>query len=96
MPRPSRGGGCALPGLVLLVLVIGFPLVYAGLLVVSSFTLLHPRLLPFTGLENIVAVGSDPLFWHSTWITIQYSVVTVAGEFLLGLGVALPSTASAT
>jgi multiple sugar transport system permease protein len=68
---------------------MGFPLVYAGVLVFSSFTLLHPRLLPFVGLENILAVGSDPFFWHSVRITIEYSIVTVAGEFVLGLAIAL-------
>lgn len=86
---PLTGWWFALPGLVLLALVMGFPLVYAGLLVFSSFTLLHPHLLPFVGLDNILAVGADPFFWHSAWITVQYSVVTVAGELALGLGVAL-------
>ena len=86
---PLTGWWFALPGLVLLVVVMGFPLAYAGLLVFSSFTLLHPRLLPFTGLDNIITVGSDPLFWHSVRITIQYSFVTVAGEFLLGLAIAV-------
>ena len=31
----------------------------------------------------------DEYFWHSVWLTIKYSSLTVIGEFLLGLGVAL-------
>jgi multiple sugar transport system permease protein len=31
----------------------------------------------------------DEYFWHSVWLTIKYSSLTVIGESLLGLGVAL-------
>ncbi|HKF64333.1 MAG TPA: sugar ABC transporter permease [Dongiaceae bacterium] len=79
----------AAPGLTLIAIVIGLPLVYALLLTVSSFTLLHPRLHPFVGLENFRRVMSDEYFWHSVWLTIKYSGFTVVFEFLLGLGVAL-------
>jgi multiple sugar transport system permease protein len=79
----------ALPGLSVLAIVMGFPLVYAVLLSISSFTLLHPRLHPFVGLENFSTVMSDEYFWHSVWLTIKYSSITVTAEFLLGLGVAL-------
>ena len=79
----------AAPGLTLIAIVIGLPLVYALLLTVSSFTLLHPRLHPFVGLENFRRVMSDEYFWHSVWLTIKYSGFTVVFEFLLGLGVAM-------
>jgi len=95
--RPSRtrdrwavtGWKFALPGLSVIAIVMGFPLVYAVLLSISSFTLLHPRLQPFVGLENFSTVMADEYFWHSVWLTIKYSSITVTGEFLLGLGVAL-------
>lgn len=79
----------ALPGLSMLAIVMGFPLVYAVLLSISSFTLLHPKLQPFVGLENFSTVMSDEYFWHSVWLTIKYSSITVTAEFMLGLGVAL-------
>lgn len=93
--RPTRdrwvitGWKFALPGLSMIAIVMGFPLVYAVLLSVSSFTLLHPRLQPFVGLENFSTVMADEYFWHSVWLTIKYSGITVIAEFLLGLGVAL-------
>ena len=37
----------AAPGLLLLAIVMGFPLVYAVILSLSSFTLMHPKLAPF-------------------------------------------------
>ena len=79
----------AAPGLALIAIVIGLPLAYALLLTVSSFTLLHPRLHPLVGLENFQRVMGDEYFWHSVWLTIKYSSLTVIGESLLGLGVAL-------
>src|SRR3569623_238733 len=84
----ATGWKFAAPGLSMITIVMGFPLVYAVLLSVSSFTLLHPSFKPYTGIENYQTVYSDPYFWHSVWITVKYSAVTVAGEFLLGLGIA--------
>jgi multiple sugar transport system permease protein len=85
----ATGWKFAAPGLSMIAIVMGFPLVYAVLLSISSFTLLHPRLKPFVGIENFRTVMSDPYFWHSVLVTIEYSGVTVLGEFLLGLCIAL-------
>jgi multiple sugar transport system permease protein len=93
--RPPRdrwratGWKFAAPGLSMIAIVLGFPLVYAVLLSVSSFTLLHPRLSPLVGLENFQTVMADEYFWHSVLVTIEYSAVTVIGEFVLGLIIAL-------
>ena len=91
--QPDRwrlvGWKFAAPALSIIAIVIGFPLVYAVLLTVSSFTLLHTRLTPFVGLTNFREVMGDPYFWHSVGLTIEYSTLTVVGEFLLGLIVAL-------
>lgn len=85
----ATGWKFALPGLSVIAVVMGFPLAYAVLLSVSSFTLLRPRLSPFVGFENFASVMADPYFWNSVWLTIQYSSLAVIGEFLLGLLVAL-------
>ena len=85
----KTGWAFALPGFTALAIVMGFPLVYALLMAVSSQTLLHPGLLPLKGLGNFITVMSDPGFWGATWLTVIYSVVTVAGEFILGLCIAL-------
>ncbi len=85
----ATGWKFAAPGLSMIAIVMGFPLVYAVLLSLSAFTLIHPKLEPYVGLENFRVVFSDPYFWHSVWITVKYSAVTVAGEFVLGLAIAL-------
>lgn len=83
------GWGFALPGLLTLALVMGFPLAWACVISVSSLTLMKPHLTPFVGLANFASVMGDPLFWGSLWLTVKYSVVTVVGEFVAGLAIAL-------
>jgi multiple sugar transport system permease protein len=83
------GWGFSLPGLLTLAVVMGFPLIYAVLMSVSSMTLLRPSLFPFVGLENFERIVGNQQFWDSLWLTVKYSLVTVAGEFLLGLAIAL-------
>ena len=83
------GWAFALPGLSLLAIVMGFPLVYAGVMAASSLTLLHPSLLPLVGWDNVARVLANPGFRHALWLTFGYSFVTVTGEFAIGLGLAL-------
>jgi multiple sugar transport system permease protein len=83
------GWAFSLPGLLTLGVVMGFPLIYAVLMSISSMTLLRPALLPFTGLNNFVHVMSNPQFWGALFLTVKYSIITVVGEFIFGLGIAL-------
>jgi multiple sugar transport system permease protein len=83
------GWAFAAPGLLTLAIVMGFPLVYAAVISVSSLTLLKPSLFPLVGLRNFAIVMSDPMFWGALWLTVKYSLVTVVGEFVIGLGIAL-------
>ncbi|WP_207917946.1 carbohydrate ABC transporter permease [Sodalis ligni] len=83
------GWAFASPGLLALAIVLGFPVLYAVALAFSSFTLMRPALAPFIGIDNFSAVLSDGAFWVAAWLTIKYSVITVAGEFVVGLGIAL-------
>lgn len=83
------GWAFALPGLLLLVIVMGFPLAYACILSISSMTLIKPQLLPLVGFKNFASMIGDSLFWNALWLTVRYSAVTVVGEFVIGLGIAL-------
>lgn len=83
------GWAFALPGLLLLAIVMGFPLVYACILSISSMTLIKPSLMPLVGFKNFASMLADPLFWNALWLTVRYSAITVIGEFVIGLGIAL-------
>jgi multiple sugar transport system permease protein len=43
----------------------------------------------FAGLANYARAFDDERFWHSTWNTVLYIVVTVPGSLVVGLGLAL-------
>jgi multiple sugar transport system permease protein len=43
----------------------------------------------FAGLANYARAFDDERFWHSTWNTVLYVVVTVPGSLVVGLGLAL-------
>ncbi|GAB1362794.1 sugar ABC transporter permease [Rhodobacter sp.] len=86
--RIRAGWGFAAPGLAMLALVMGLPLCYALAISVSTMTLIRPDL-NFAGLSNFATIMSEPLFWHSLWLTLRYSVAAVIGEFVIGLGIAL-------
>ncbi len=85
----KTGWAFSLPGLLTLAVVMGLPLVYAVVMSVSSMTLMRPSLAPLTGLTNYARIMDDPQFWSSLWLTVKYSIVTVAAEFVVGLGIAL-------
>ncbi|MGQ3214310.1 MAG: carbohydrate ABC transporter permease [Shinella sp.] len=86
--RVRAGWSFAAPGLAMLVVVMGFPLLYALAISLSSMTMIHPAL-NFAGLTNFLNVMSEPLFWHSLWLTLRYSAAAVIGEFVIGLAIAL-------
>lgn len=79
----------ATPGLLLLICVMGFPLIYAVILSVSSFTMINPTIWPLIGIDNFRRLSADPLFWNSVYITLIYTISTVTVQFVLGLSVAL-------
>jgi trehalose/maltose transport system permease protein len=43
----------------------------------------------FVGLQNYITLLQDADFLHSIWVTVQFTVITVAIEFVLGLGIAI-------
>jgi len=76
-----------LPGLLLFAAWALFPILQSF---VMSFTDWRVRgESSFIGLENYLRALDDPLFWRALFATVGYTVVTVAGQLILGLGAAL-------
>jgi multiple sugar transport system permease protein len=72
-----------LPGVVLLLAVIGYPVAYN---IVNSFTnrnLSFP-VTDWVGLANYAAVLSDPAFWSAIVKTLVWTAGSVAGQLLVG------------
>jgi len=78
------------PVVVLLFLVSIFPFIYA---VLASFFKIEGanlrRTWPFIGFSNYVSLFTDQLFWDVLARTIEYLLIAVTLEFVIGLLLAL-------
>lgn len=77
------------PSLLVVVLVALIPLLQT---VAQSFTdarLASERPVSFVGLKNYINLVQDLDFLRSIWVTVQFTVMTVAVEFVLGLVIAM-------
>jgi multiple sugar transport system permease protein len=78
-----------LPGFVVLLVVIGFPMLYSLYLSLTNFNLTSPGSVDFIGLRNYInLLTKDPLFWKSFGRTILFIALATNIEFILGLGIA--------
>ncbi|MCZ7547220.1 MAG: sugar ABC transporter permease [Anaerolineae bacterium] len=78
-----------LPGLLLYVLWMLYPLVYELYISFFEWNIMPGQESTFVGLANYEQALTDPNFWLALRNTAQYTVVTVIGQMLLGLGVAV-------
>ncbi len=79
------------PTLLFLILVLAYPVIYAGYLSVHRVGLAQLRRgeFPFTGWENYGRVLEDPLFWTALQNTAIFTAITVSTEVVLAVMIAL-------
>ncbi|MDN4472428.1 carbohydrate ABC transporter permease [Demequina zhanjiangensis] len=90
--RPRRGQ--AVPALLfLLPAILGFGVFFAWPVVRGvylSFTDYNLLSAPsWVGLENYQAIASDPVFWNSMVVTLQYVVINITVQTIAALGLAV-------
>ena len=77
------------PGIVIILLVVGFPMVYSLYLSFTNYNLTSPGDIDFVGLQNYInLLFNDPLFWKAFLRTVAFISLAVNIEFLIGLGIA--------
>lgn len=76
-----------LPSIVLLILINGYPLIYAGVQATHDGSLIDTG--NFVGTDNFATVLSSPAFWKAAQFTLLFTIVGVFGSWLVGLGLAL-------
>lgn len=95
--RPSEGKRaerrlgwllCA-PAAIVMVAVTGYPILYSVWLSLQRYDLKFPDQREFVGLSNYATVLSDQYWWTAFGVTMLITVVTVAVELVLGMGLAL-------
>jgi multiple sugar transport system permease protein len=77
----------ALPSIVLLVVIHGYPLVSGAIQSVHDGGLV--LLGNFVGFENYIKVFEKPVFWQAARFTLVFTLVGVFGSWVIGLGLAL-------
>lgn len=77
------------PALIFLAILIGYPLVTVLTDAFEHAHLVNPGVGGFAGLENFEKVISDTHFYPAVGNTIVWTVGSVVGEFVVGLGAAI-------
>jgi len=79
----------SLPVVFFLILVIAYPLGYALWMSFQTIQFFGGYRTDFVGLTNYADVLKDDAFWHSTWISIRFTVESIVFTLLIGMGLAL-------
>jgi multiple sugar transport system permease protein len=79
---------CA-PAVVVMLAVTAYPIGYAVWLSLQRYDLRFPADRRFVGLANYTTVLGDRLWWTAFGVTVSITVVSVAVELVLGMGLAL-------
>jgi multiple sugar transport system permease protein len=77
------------PGLIALVLVVLFPLLFTIFTSLFEYTLVRPGYDTFAGIDNYRSALAENYFGEAILVTIKFVVAVVLIEFLIGFTVAL-------
>jgi ABC-type sugar transport system permease subunit len=69
-------------------LIVGVPLVYSFYLSFQDYNAIL-RASEYIGWDNYTTVLTDPEVMHSTWVTLEFAALSVAGTLVLAMAMAL-------
>lgn len=78
-----------LPACIFLIALIGYPLLRVIWDAFQDVNLIDKTITGFVGLDNFKAAMADPHFGKAVGNTVVWTLASVAGEFIVGLGAAL-------
>jgi multiple sugar transport system permease protein len=78
-----------IPTVAFLIIFNVFPLLYSLGFSFTDFRASSKDAVNFVGLKNYTDVLGDPVIWRSFATTMWYVIVSVAGQFVVGFGMAL-------
>lgn len=80
-----------LPAVAILVIGLGYPLVWQAITSTKEFGLAQQfgKPAPFVGIDNYTALVNDPTFWAVVAKSLAFCVVTAAVTLAVGMGMAL-------
>jgi multiple sugar transport system permease protein len=77
------------PAVIVMLLVTGYPIVYAIYLSMQKFDLRFPDDKEFVGFSNYIDVLTSSLWWSDVFNTFLITICSVAIELVLGMAIAL-------
>jgi multiple sugar transport system permease protein len=77
------------PTLIFLIVVNIFPLFYSLFLSFADYSAVAHKPIDWIGIRNYRELLNDPTIWESFYLTMKYVVISVAGQVLIGFGIAL-------
>src|SRR3972149_4580757 len=78
-----------LPGLALFIAFVIIPMIYSLRISFFDWNIVRPELSEWVGLQNYIQALQDPIFRRAVLNTLAYTLVTVPGQMILGLIVAI-------
>jgi len=78
-----------IPTVAFLIIFNVFPLLYSLGFSFTDFRASSKAPVNFVGLKNYTDILADPVIWRSFATTLWYVIVSVAGQFVVGFGLAL-------
>jgi multiple sugar transport system permease protein len=78
-----------IPTILFLIVFNVFPLIYSLGYSFTDFRASVDQPANFVGLQNYRELLSDPFIWNNFWVTAKYVIASVAGQMIVGFGIAL-------
>ncbi len=77
------------PSLIVIAIVAAYPIGYAIWLSLNQYSVIHPGLSRWVGLDNYRAALTSSDFWSAVKTTFLFTAISVALELIIGLAMAL-------
>jgi multiple sugar transport system permease protein len=77
------------PSLIVILIVAAYPIAYAIWLSLHQYSVIHPGLSRWVGVDNYKDALTSSTFWSATKTTFVFTIISVALELVIGMAMAL-------
>jgi len=89
LPERRLAAAMVSPSLIVIVIVAAYPIAYAIWLSLHQYSVIHPGLSRWVGLDNYKDAVTSSTFWSSVKTTFIFTIISVSLELVIGMGMAL-------
>jgi multiple sugar transport system permease protein len=89
LPERRLAAAMVSPSLIVILIVAAFPIGYAIWLSLHQYSVIHPGLSRWVGLDNYRDALGSGSFWSAVKVTFIFTAISVTLELALGMGMAL-------